>query len=108
MKPFGKHSDMVVQNQHPFNAESPSYLLRQSFVTPRELFYVRNHGSYRLFPPYVTEEPDDFSESFALGEVSVNAVICRPSDGGASVQAGSVHFQGYANNAWHRVEVNAR
>ena len=56
--------------------------------------YFHAH-EYRLFPPFVTEEPDDFSESFALGEVSVNAVICRPLDG-ETLQAGPVLFQGYA------------
>jgi sulfite oxidase len=50
---------------------------------------------YKLFPPYVTEETVDYSEGLMLGEISVNAVICRPSDG-ASVSAGSVPIQGYA------------
>ncbi len=272
MKPFGKHPGMIVQDQQPFNAESPLDPLRQSFVTPKEIFYVRNHGTvpevdpasyrltisgmverplelsleeirdefpketitatvqcagnrrqglmearqipgetpwgagalgnarwsgvplravllaagvgeearhiafagldeiedgwspnygssiplykgtspevllayemndeplrpehgfplravvpgyigarsvkwlsgitlqdapsdnyfqaheYKLFPPYVTEETVDYSKGFALGEISLNAVICSPSDG-APVQAGSVPFQGYA------------
>jgi len=50
---------------------------------------------YKLFPPYVTEEPDDPSEGFALGEISVNAVTCRPTDG-ETIQGGPVAFQGYA------------
>jgi sulfite oxidase len=50
---------------------------------------------YKLFPPYVTEEPDDPSEGFALGESSVNAVTCRPSDG-ETIQSGPVTFQEYA------------
>jgi sulfite oxidase len=40
-----KHSDLIIHEQTPFNAEPPLKLLRQSFITPKELFYVRNHGS---------------------------------------------------------------
>lgn len=56
--------------------------------------YFQAH-EYKLFPPYVTEDTVDYSKGFALGEISLNAVICSPSDG-APVQAGSVLFQGYA------------
>ena len=56
MEPSGKHPGTIVQGRQPLNVESPQYLLRQSFVTPTELLYVRNHGttpevvpgSYRL------------------------------------------------------------
>ncbi len=51
--------------------------------------------SYRLFPPYVREEPADFSKGFPLGEISVNAAICRPMEGD-SLPAGPVLVQGYA------------
>lgn len=40
-----KHPDLIIHEQIPFNAEPPLKLLRQSFITPKELFYVRNHGS---------------------------------------------------------------
>ena len=40
-----KHPDLIIHEQTPFNAEPPLKLLRQSFITPKELFYVRNHGS---------------------------------------------------------------
>jgi sulfite oxidase len=56
--------------------------------------YFQAH-EYKLFPPYVTEETFDCSKGFALGEISLNAVICSPSDG-ALVQAGSVLFRRYA------------
>jgi sulfite oxidase len=56
--------------------------------------YFQAH-EYKLFPPYTTEETVNHSEGFALGEVSLNAVICSPSDG-TLVQAGSVLFRGYA------------
>ena len=56
--------------------------------------YFQAH-EYKLFPPYVIEETVDYTKGFALGEISLNAVVCSPSDG-ASVRAGSVLFRGYA------------
>src|SRR5207237_8922964 len=52
-----RKSQLLVHQEHSFNAEPPGDLLRQSFLTPREHFYVRTHGSipavattsYRLF-----------------------------------------------------------
>lgn len=40
-----KHPDLIIHEQTPLNAEPPLKLLIQNFVTPKELFYVRNHGS---------------------------------------------------------------
>nr|CAG8563926.1 6290_t:CDS:2 [Entrophospora candida] len=41
-----RHPEMVrLTGKHPFNAESPlSLLLKQGFITPTPLHYVRNHG----------------------------------------------------------------
>ena len=61
--------------------------------TPSDNYFQARQ--YKLFPPYVTEETVDYSEGFALGEFSLNAVICSPEDG-SSVRAGSVLLQGYA------------
>jgi len=41
----GKHPEMIFRSEQPLNAEPPMELLRQSFTTPAELFFVRNHGS---------------------------------------------------------------
>ena len=43
--PPSKHPEMITRTQQPLNAESPPQLLRRSFTTPTELFFVRNHGS---------------------------------------------------------------
>ena len=40
-----KHREMITRTEQPLNAEPPLELLRQSFTTPTELFFVRNHGS---------------------------------------------------------------
>ncbi|VDL84032.1 unnamed protein product, partial [Nippostrongylus brasiliensis] len=38
-----RHPALVVNQQRPFNAETPSELLMDNFRTPNELFFVRNH-----------------------------------------------------------------
>lgn len=40
-----KHPALIIHSQVPFNAEPPLDLLRENFITPRALFYVRNHGN---------------------------------------------------------------
>ncbi|MDQ3889514.1 MAG: molybdopterin-dependent oxidoreductase [Actinomycetota bacterium] len=65
----GKHPDLAVWSDEPFNAETPPELLARSQVTPTELFYVRNHGrvpepdgtSYRLSIEGMVGKPLTFS-----------------------------------------------
>lgn len=45
MKQPDKHPEMIVRDPEPFNAEPPLGRLRQDFITSRELFFSRNHGS---------------------------------------------------------------
>lgn len=40
-----KSPDLLVHSTNPYNAEPPLSRLRENFMTPRELFYVRNHGT---------------------------------------------------------------
>ena len=69
MQPPEEHPDIIVQDQQPFNAESPLGMLRQSFVTSEEIFYIRNHGSipevdpasYCLTVSGMVERPLDLS-----------------------------------------------
>lgn len=64
-KLFRKHPDVKIRADRPFNAEAPPKLLRKSFLTPKELFYVRSHGAvpevdpngYRLTICGLVEEP---------------------------------------------------
>jgi sulfite oxidase len=42
---------MIVHSESPYNAEPPLELLRENFLTPNELFYVRNHGSVPEIDP---------------------------------------------------------
>ena len=54
-----KHPVIITRSEQPLNAEPPMELLRQSFTTPTELFFVRNHGSI----PEI--EPDQYRLSVA-------------------------------------------
>jgi len=38
-----RHPALIVNNPTPFNAETPLAIIADSFLTPTELFYVRNH-----------------------------------------------------------------
>jgi sulfite oxidase len=67
--PYDKHPAIRVRQESPFNAEPPADLLRRSPVTPRELFFVRNHGdvpsvdtaSWRLTVQGMVRRPLRFS-----------------------------------------------
>jgi sulfite oxidase len=62
-------SQLIVLSEDPLNAEPPGNLLRQSFLTPQQLFYVRTHGSipavdptsYRLRLTGLVERPRELS-----------------------------------------------
>ena len=62
---FRKHPDVKVHKNHPYNAETPPGLLRGSFITPTESFYVRSHG----------DVPDVDAERYVL---KVAGLVERP------------------------------
>lgn len=45
LKLADKYARFLIRQEHPLNMEPPAALLRQSFLTPQELFFVRNHGN---------------------------------------------------------------
>ena len=49
--PTTKHPGVMIRREQPLNAETPLELLRRDYVTSRELFYVRNHGSLPAVDP---------------------------------------------------------
>lgn len=69
MQPFRKRREIEVRKDHPYNAETPPGLLRESFITPTDSFYVRNHGAvpevdpkrYRLGVSGLVERPLELS-----------------------------------------------
>ena len=44
LNPFRKHPELIVHGSAPFNAEPPLSKLRDSYLTPQDVFYVRSHG----------------------------------------------------------------
>jgi sulfite oxidase len=48
---FDKHTRFIVHHESPFNGGPPHDLLCQAPITPRSLFYVRNHGSIPTIDP---------------------------------------------------------
>src|SRR5256714_11237382 len=44
-------SPLLVHQEHPLNAEPPGDLLRQSFLTPQQHFFIRTHGSIPAVDP---------------------------------------------------------
>src|SRR5215510_7645569 len=62
---FDKHPDFVVKQEKPFNAGPPSKLLSQSYITPTNLFFVRNHG----------DVPEVDTDSYHL---EINGQVLRP------------------------------
>lgn len=46
-----KHPDFIVHQQHPLNGNAPLLFLAQEFITPNDLFYVRNHGNIPVIDP---------------------------------------------------------
>lgn len=42
---MSKSPQFIVHTPNPLNGEPPLDALRENFITPRELFYVRNHGA---------------------------------------------------------------
>jgi sulfite oxidase len=56
--------------------------------------YFQQHA-YKVFPPDVSTENVDWTQGQMLGELAINAVICRPS-AAATIPAGPVTVQGYA------------
>jgi sulfite oxidase len=58
-----RHKDLIVHSETPMNAEVPEKLLTRSFLTPNQLFYIRNHHPV----PYVTpSEVDDYKVTIDL------------------------------------------
>lgn len=64
-----RHPALEMHSQKPCNAEAPATLLLDSFITPNELFFVRNHlpvpkvdlDTYRLLVEVPGKEPKPFT-----------------------------------------------
>jgi len=64
---LAKHHAMVVRSPEPYNAGPPLPVVRASFLTPVEVFFVRNHGTIPIIDP-------------AAYRLSVSGLVDRPLD----------------------------
>lgn len=63
-----RHADLITRTATPRNAETPGYAISDSFLTPNELFYVRNH----MWVPVIPEaEADDYCLTIEMHDGSV-------------------------------------
>lgn len=82
---YGKHPEILVRQEEPFNAEPAPDLLSAADLTPVDLFYVRSHGavpeidtaSYRLTVEGLVKKPFRISleELRRLSRVTVTATL---------------------------------
>ncbi|XP_055334379.1 uncharacterized protein LOC129585644 [Paramacrobiotus metropolitanus] len=59
-----RSSELIINSKKPFNAETPGGILVKHFVTPVDLFYVRNHGPV----PEIDPKTYEFSVSGLVGQ----------------------------------------
>ncbi|KAF5022563.1 hypothetical protein F66182_5396 [Fusarium sp. NRRL 66182] len=57
-----RHPDLITMTEKPRNAETPADAITREFVTPNDLFYVRNH----MWVPTVAENPDNHTLTIEL------------------------------------------
>jgi sulfite oxidase len=75
-------------------ARSVKWLSEISLQTEPSLNYYQAQ-TYKLYPPHITANTAHTTTGLSIGELSVNAAICKPHNG-ATLTAGSVNIQGYA------------
>ena len=51
-----RHKALTVHSDTPMNAEAPTYLLTESYLTPQSLFYIRHHHPVPLLSPKEVKE----------------------------------------------------
>ena len=77
------HPEVITRSERPLNLEPPVERLRQHYVTPTGLFYIRNHGllseidtdQYRLYVTGMVEQElrlsfEEIRESFSKSTVA--------------------------------------
>ncbi|KAL7807496.1 Oxidoreductase, molybdopterin-binding domain-containing protein [Trichoderma aethiopicum] len=71
-----RHPDLIVRTSKPCNAETPGQALSAQFITPNELFYVRNHMWVPKVSPdeaeahvLTVELPDGTTKEYTLHDI---------------------------------------
>jgi sulfite oxidase len=87
--PYGRepirHKSLIVHSDTPMNAEVPSHLLTNSYLTPASLFYIRHHHPV----PFLSEEEE---KRFAL-EIDLSEFVKGPEgdDGTGKKEKAGIH-----------------
>ncbi|KAF4120388.1 sulfite oxidase [Geosmithia morbida] len=68
-----RHPDLITRTRKPRNAESPACSIEDNFLTPNDLFYVRNH----MWVPTVDQDPDDHRLTIELADGSTKSYTLR-------------------------------
>lgn len=76
---YGKHPEFVVRQASPFNAGPPLEFLTRSYVTPTDLFFVRNHGEVPVVDAatYRLEITGDVSRPLSLSLTDIQSKFPR-------------------------------
>lgn len=61
-----RHAHLITRTEKPQNAETPGYALDDSFLTPNDLFYIRNH----MWVPTVDGDPEQHTLTVELPDGS--------------------------------------
>lgn len=93
---------LLAQHGAPLRVVAPGYIGARSVKWLSEITLQEEPSSnyyqaysYKLFPPDIDEETAEWEQGLMLGEMSVNSVICQPTDQ-ETVAAGAVWIKGYA------------
>ncbi|MFN2556820.1 MAG: molybdopterin-dependent oxidoreductase [Nitriliruptorales bacterium] len=84
-------------------ARSVKWLARIEAIAEPSINYYQQRA-YRLFPPEISADNVRWEQGTMLGELTLNAVICSPTEG-AVLPSGRARFEGYAlSGAGRRIE----
>lgn len=68
-----RHPALITRTAKPRNAETPEDALSADFLTPNELFYVRNH----MWVPQIETSPDDYTLTLELFDGTIKEYSLR-------------------------------
>lgn len=98
-----KHPEVIVQDQQPFNSESLLEALGRGFQSWIGADLAESAGHSWTWRFWEAALELDLGEHRVVARALDSAVDTQPES------AGSIwNFKSYANNAWHRVSVNAQ
>ncbi|KAH7140104.1 Oxidoreductase, molybdopterin-binding domain-containing protein [Dactylonectria estremocensis] len=68
-----RHPALITMTAKPRNAETPTDVMTAAFLTPNDLFYVRNH----MWVPTIPDDPDQYTLTVELEDGAVREYTLR-------------------------------